>query len=71
VVMPLMDGPQLARRISRLRPGIRVVFMSGYTDDAIVHRGLLESGTAFVAKPLTPLALARKVRAVLDAPSHA
>jgi two-component system, cell cycle sensor histidine kinase and response regulator CckA len=69
VVMPQMDGPQLARRISLLRPGIRVLFMSGYTDDAIVHRGLLESGTAFVAKPLTPLALARKVRAVLDAPA--
>jgi two-component system, cell cycle sensor histidine kinase and response regulator CckA len=67
VVMPEVDGPQLARRISRLRPGIRVLFMSGYTDDAIVHRGLLDSGTAFVAKPLTPLALARKVRAVLDA----
>jgi two-component system cell cycle sensor histidine kinase/response regulator CckA len=70
VVMPQMDGPQLARRISLLRPRIRVLFMSGYTDDAIVHRGLLDSEAAFVAKPLTPLALARKVRGLLDAPSN-
>jgi CheY-like chemotaxis protein len=68
VVMPQMDGPQLARRIRARRPGIRVLFMSGYTDDAMVHRGLLEAGAAFVQKPLTPLSLSRKVRGILDAP---
>jgi CheY-like chemotaxis protein len=64
--MPGMNGRELAHRISSLRPGIRVIFMSGYTDDAVLHRGVLEAGVAFVQKPLTPETLTRRVRDVLD-----
>ena len=67
VVMPGMNGRELSERIRRVRPEIRVVFMSGYSDDAILRNGVLEEGVAFVQKPLTPAALTRKVRAALDA----
>ena len=66
VVMPGMSGRVLADRLLPLRSGIKLLFMSGYTADAIVHHGVLDAGTAFLQKPFTPGALARRVREVLD-----
>jgi GAF domain-containing protein/DNA-binding response OmpR family regulator len=68
VVMPEMSGRGLADQLTAARPEIRVLYMSGYTDDAIVRHGVLEPGTAFVQKPFTPDALTRKIREVLDSP---
>jgi two-component system cell cycle sensor histidine kinase/response regulator CckA len=67
VVMPQMSGPELAKRLAATRPETRVICMSGYTDDSIVRHGVLETGVAFIQKPITPAALTRKVREVLDA----
>ena len=64
--MPQMGGKELADRLKPLRPDIKVLFTSGYTDNAIVHHGVLEPGIDFLQKPFSPSALAQKVRKVLD-----
>ena len=66
VVMPGMSGRELATRLTRIHPETRVLFTSGYTDDAIVQHGVLDEGVSFIGKPYTPPALAKKVREVLD-----
>jgi two-component system cell cycle sensor histidine kinase/response regulator CckA len=65
VVMPGMDGGKLAERMSHSHPGIKVLYMSGYTDDAIVHHGVLDSGLTLLQKPFTRESLSRKLREVL------
>jgi CheY-like chemotaxis protein len=64
--MPGISGREVARRVSARWPGIKILYMSGYTENAIVHQGILEPGTFFLAKPFTPTILANKVREVLD-----
>ncbi len=66
VVMPGMSGRELAERLTRQRPEIRILFMSGYTDDAIIHHGVLESGMAFIQKPFTIENLMKKIRRVME-----
>ena len=65
VVMPEMSGPVVASKVAALRPGIRVLYMSGYTDDAVVHHGVLSQEMPFIQKPFSPLALRKKIREVL------
>lgn len=66
VVMPHISGRQLAERMLERRPALKIIFMSGYTDDAIVHHGVLSSGLNFVQKPPIPATLLTKLREVLD-----
>jgi CheY-like chemotaxis protein len=69
VIMPGLSGREVADRLLELRPEMRVLFMSGYTDDAIVHQGVLDEAANFLQKPFAPDSLAQKVREVLDQPS--
>jgi PAS domain S-box-containing protein len=66
VVMPGMSGRELAGQLGSLRPGMKVLYMSGYTDDSIVRHGVLEKGVNFIQKPFSMVRLAQKVREVLD-----
>jgi DNA-binding NarL/FixJ family response regulator len=64
--MPQMSGPELARRLTASRPEMKVLCMSGYTDDSIVRHGVIEARLAYLQKPITPESLTTRVREVLD-----
>jgi len=66
VIMPTMDGRQLSQRLLAIRPQLKVLFMSGYTEDVIAHHGVLDSNTSFMQKPFSIETLVRRVRETLD-----
>ncbi len=70
VIMPLMGGKAMAEMLKMINPDIKILFTSGYSDDAITRYGVLEPGVEFLAKPYTPVMLARKVRELLDNPGR-
>ena len=71
VVLTQMNGRELAQKLLPMRPEMKVLFMSGYSEEAIAHHGVLNPGTEFLQKPFTTETLIRKVREMLDAPQHA
>jgi CheY-like chemotaxis protein len=71
VIMPVMGGDVMAEWLKAMNPDLKILFSSGYTDDAISHHGVLQPNIEFMPKPYTPLALARKVRELLDQPNTA
>ena len=66
VVMPPTSGKEVAEQLTKMQPGLKVLFMSGYTDEAIVHHGVLDANVEFIQKPFTPVGLSKKIREVLD-----
>ena len=66
VIMPVIGGQELARQVLAIRPGVRVLFASGYTDDVLIQQGVLQPGAEWIQKPFTRESLLQKVRAVLD-----
>jgi two-component system cell cycle sensor histidine kinase/response regulator CckA len=66
VVMPGASGPELTRQLAEQRPALKVIYMSGYTEEGIVHHGVLKPGIAFLQKPFTAETLGQKIREVLD-----
>ena len=68
VIMPGMSGRDLAEAVKTSHPNIRILYMFGYTDDAVLRHGVLEPGNHFIQKPFRPVDLVRKVRLVLDTP---
>lgn len=71
VVMPKMNGSEVARQLRAQFPNLKVLIMSGYTEDTVLRQGLLAASVSFIQKPYTPVSLARKVREVLDMPEQA
>ena len=67
VIMPGMNGKELAHRLTSLRPELKILYMSGYTSDVIAHHGVLDEGVSFLQKPFSIKGLADKIRAVLEA----
>jgi two-component system, cell cycle sensor histidine kinase and response regulator CckA len=65
VVMPGISGRELAERVANIRPGIKILYMSGYTDQAVVHHGILQTDAALLQKPFTMATLATKLREIL------
>jgi two-component system cell cycle sensor histidine kinase/response regulator CckA len=68
VVLPGLSGMALVEQLTQVQPGLKTLFMSGYADETIAYHGLLKPGATLLQKPFSPMTLARKVRAVLDAP---
>jgi CheY-like chemotaxis protein len=68
VVMPGMSGRQVADAVRQIRPALKVLFMTGYSQNAIVHQGRLDPGVQLIQKPLSQAQLATRIRDVLDAP---
>lgn len=67
IVMPEMSGRELSERLSKICPNMKVIYMSGYTENAIVHHGILDQGINFISKPFSIPDLTAKVRMIMDA----